>query len=88
MFDTIGTVIAVLLKAGMVDKDGRVDGMSQMLMADAVATTAGACLGTSTTTTYVESANLLSCRPYPLPTGVEKALAFSKRNQGRPIGCS
>lgn len=56
MFDTIGTVIAVSLKAGMVDKDGRVDGMSQMLMADAVATTAGACLGTSTTTTYVESA--------------------------------
>ena len=56
LFDTIGTVIAVSLKAGMVDKDGKVDGVGRMLMADAVATTAGACLGTSTTTTYVESA--------------------------------
>ena len=56
LFDTIGTVIAVSLKAGMVDKDGKVDGVGRMLMADAVATTAGACLGASTTTTYVESA--------------------------------
>ena len=56
LFDTIGTVIAVSLKADMVDKDGKVDGVGRMLMADAVATTAGACLGTSTTTTYVESA--------------------------------
>lgn len=40
----------------MVDKDGKVDGVGRMLMADAVATTVGACLGTSTTTTYVESA--------------------------------
>ena len=56
LFDTIGTVIAVSLKAGMVDKDGKVDGVGRMLMADAIATTAGACLGTSTTTTYVESA--------------------------------
>ncbi len=56
LFDTIGTVIAVSLKANMVDKDGKVDGVGRMLMADAVATTAGACLGASTTTTYVESA--------------------------------
>lgn len=56
LFDTIGTVIAVSLKAKMVDKDGKVDGVGRMLMADAIATTAGACLGTSTTTTYVESA--------------------------------
>ena len=55
LFDTIGTVIAVSLKADMVDKDGKVDGVGRMLMADAVATAAGACLGTSTTTTYVES---------------------------------
>ena len=41
----------------MVDKDGKVDGIGRMLMADAVATTAGACLGSSTTTTYVESAS-------------------------------
>ena len=57
LFDTIGTVIAVSLKAGMVDKDGKVDGVGRMLMADAVATAVGACLGTSTTTTYVESAS-------------------------------
>ncbi len=56
MFDTIGTVVGVSMKAGMVDKDGKVDGVNRILMADAVATTVGACLGTSTTTTYVESA--------------------------------
>ncbi len=44
MFDTIGTVIAVSLKAGMVDKNGNVDGVGRMLMVDAVATTAGACM--------------------------------------------
>jgi len=57
MFDTIGTVVGVSVKAGMVDKDGKVDGVSKILMADAIATTAGACLGTSTTTTYIESAS-------------------------------
>jgi len=56
MFDTIGTVVGVSVKANMVDKDGHVDGISKILMADAVATTAGACLGASTTTTYIESA--------------------------------
>ena len=56
MFDTIGTVVGVSVKANMVDKDGHIDGISKILMADAVATTAGACLGTSTTTTYIESA--------------------------------
>ncbi len=54
-FDTVGTVIGVSMKANMVDKDGKVHGVGHMLMADAIATTAGACLGTSTTTTYVES---------------------------------
>lgn len=56
MFDTIGTVIGVSQKAGMVDEKGNVDGINKIFMADAVATTCGACLGTSTTTTYVESA--------------------------------
>ncbi len=56
MFDTIGTVVGVSVKSGMVDKEGHVDGISKILMADAVATTAGACFGTSTTTTYIESA--------------------------------
>lgn len=56
MFDTIGTVIGVSQKAGMVDEKGNVDDINKIFMADAVATTCGACLGTSTTTTYVESA--------------------------------
>lgn len=57
MFDTIGTVVGVSVKAGMIDKDGNVDRIDKIFMADAVATTAGACLGTSTTTTYIESAS-------------------------------
>ena len=57
MFDTIGTVVGVSVKSGMIDKDGHVDGISKILMADAVATAAGACFGTSTTTTYIESAS-------------------------------
>ena len=56
MFDTIGTLVGVSTKAGMVDEKGRVKNIKQAFMADAIATTAGACLGTSTTTTYVESA--------------------------------
>lgn len=56
MFNTIGTVVGVSVKAGQIDKDGKIDGISKILMADAVATAAGACFGTSTTTTYVESA--------------------------------
>lgn len=55
LFDTIGTVVGVSIKAGMVDKDGNIDRIDKIFMADAVATTAGACLGTSTTTTYIES---------------------------------
>lgn len=56
MFDTVGTLIGVSSKAGMLDKDGRVPRVKQALMADAVGTTFGAMLGTSTVTTYVESA--------------------------------
>ena len=55
MFDTMGTIIGVHQGAGLVERD-EVEGMEQMFMADSVATVAGACLGTSTTTTYVESA--------------------------------
>ena len=60
MFDTIGTVVGVSVKSGMVDKDGNVDGINKVLMADAVATVAGAAFGTSTTTTYIESASGVS----------------------------
>ena len=55
MFDTMGTVIGVSQKAGFVDEEGNVDGIDKVFMADAVGTVVGACLGTSTTTTYVES---------------------------------
>lgn len=56
MFDTIGTVVGVAVKAKMIDKDGKIDGVNKILMSDAIATTVGACLGTSTTTMYIESA--------------------------------
>lgn len=57
MFDTMGTVIGVSQKAGFVDKDGNVDGIDKVFMADAVGTIVGSALGTSTTTTYVESSS-------------------------------
>ena len=55
MFDSMGTVIGVSQKAGFVDEDGNVDGIDKVFMSDAIGTVCGACLGTSTTTTYVES---------------------------------
>ena len=57
MFDTIGTVIGVSKKANAMNADGTIPGVKRVLMADAIATVAGACFGTSTTTTYVESAS-------------------------------
>ena len=60
MFDTMGTIIGVHQSTGMADPDAKRDnipGMEKMFMADSIATVAGACLGTSTTTTYVESAS-------------------------------
>ncbi|MCI7813219.1 MAG: NCS2 family permease [Lachnospiraceae bacterium] len=57
LFDTIGTLIGVSSKAGMLDKNGKLPRIKGALLADAVATTAGAVLGTSTTTTFVESAS-------------------------------
>lgn len=60
MFDTIGTVVGVSVKSGMVDEKGNVDGINKVLMADAVATVTGAMFGTSTTTTYIESASGVS----------------------------
>jgi AGZA family xanthine/uracil permease-like MFS transporter len=56
LFDTLGTLIGVSEKAGYLDQDGKLPKAKQALLADAIATTAGACLGTSTTTTYIESA--------------------------------
>ena len=55
LFDTVGTVVGVADKAGLLDKDGKLPRVGRVLMADAVGTTVGACLGTSTVTSFVES---------------------------------
>lgn len=60
LFDTLGTLIGVSSKANMLDKDGKLPRIKGALLADAIATSAGAILGTSTTTTYVESASGVS----------------------------
>jgi AGZA family xanthine/uracil permease-like MFS transporter len=57
MFDTIGTLIGVSSKAGMLDENGRLPRIKPALLSDAIATSVGAVFGTSTTTTYVESAS-------------------------------
>ena len=57
LFDTLGTLIGVATKADMIDEDGRLPGIKPALMADAIGTTAGAVFGTSTITTFVESAS-------------------------------
>ena len=57
LFDTLGTLIGVATKADMLDKDGKLPGIKPALLSDAIATSAGAVLGTSTTTTFVESAS-------------------------------
>ena len=60
IFDTLGTLIGVSTKAGMLDKDGHLPGIKPALMADSIGTAVGAVLGTSTVTTFVESASGVS----------------------------
>ena len=57
MFDTIGTLVGTASRAGMVDKEGNMPNMKEALLSDAVGTVTGACCGTSTVTTFVESAS-------------------------------
>ena len=57
MFDTIGTLVGTASRAGMTDKDGNMPNMKEALTSDAIGTVAGACCGTSTVTTFVESAS-------------------------------
>ncbi|ERL22109.1 MAG: NCS2 family permease [Oribacterium sp.] len=57
IFDTLGTLIGCASKANMLDQDGKLPGIKGALFADAIGTTAGACLGTSTITTFVESSS-------------------------------
>lgn len=60
LFDTIGTLVGTAQKGGLVDKNGKVKNMNKALISDAVGTTVGACLGTSTVCTYVESSSGIS----------------------------
>jgi AGZA family xanthine/uracil permease-like MFS transporter len=57
MFDTIGTLVGTASRAGMLDKDGKMPQMKQALLADAIGTVAGSATGTSTVTTFIESAS-------------------------------
>lgn len=57
MFDTIGTLVGTASRAGMLDKDGNMPNMKEALLSDAIGTVTGACTGTSTVTTFVESAS-------------------------------
>ncbi len=76
LFDTLGTLIGVATKADMLDKDGKLPKIKGALMADAVATTAGAALGTSTVTTFVESASGVAEGGRTGLTAVVSALLF------------
>ena len=57
MFDTIGTLVGTASRAGMVDEEGNMPNMREALLSDAIGTVTGACTGTSTVTTFVESAS-------------------------------
>lgn len=76
MFDTIGTLIGVSSKANMLDEEGKLPHIKGALLADSVATTAGAVLGTSTTTTFVESASGVSEGGRTGLTAVTTAILF------------
>lgn len=76
IFDTLGTLIGVSTKANMLDENGKLPRIKGALMADAVATTAGAVLGTSTVTTFVESASGVSEGGRTGLTAVTTAILF------------
>jgi len=76
LFDTLGTLIGVSSKAGMLDKDGKLEKIRPALLADAIATSAGAVLGTSTTTTFVESATGIATGGRTGLTAMVAALLF------------
>ena len=76
MFDTIGTLVGTASRAGMVDKDGNMPHMKEALIADAVGTLAGALTGTSTVTTFVESASGVEAGGRTGLTALVSALLF------------
>lgn len=57
VFDTLGTTVGVMANAGLIRPNGRIPNLTRIMLSDAIATSAGACLGCSTVTTYVESAS-------------------------------
>ena len=77
LFDTLGTLIGVSMKGGFLDKEGKLPRISGALCADAIATSVGAVLGTSTTTTYVESASGVMAGGRTGLTGVTSAALFA-----------
>ena len=85
IFDTLGTLIGVATKADMLDEEGRLPGIRPALMADAIATSFGAVLGTSTTTTFVESASGVAVGGRSGLTALVSALLFLLSTLFAPI---
>ena len=77
LFDTLGTLIGVSMKGGFLDKEGRLPRISGALCADSIATSVGAVFGTSTTTTFVESASGVMAGGKTGLTGVTSAALFA-----------
>lgn len=76
MFDTIGTLVGTASKAGMTDSEGKMGNMKEALISDAIGTVTGACTGTSTVTTFVESASGVEAGGRTGLTSCIAALAF------------
>lgn len=76
LFDTLGTLIGVSTKANMLNEEGKLPGIKPALLADAIATSGGAILGTSTTTTYVESSAGVSAGGRTGLTALTSAVLF------------
>ena len=85
IFDTLGTLIGVATKADMLDEEGRLPGIRPALMADAIATSFGAVLGTSTTTSFVESASGVAVGGRTGLTALVSALLFLLSTLFAPI---
>ena len=85
IFDTLGTLIGVATKADMLDEEGRLPGIRPALMADAIANSFGAVLGTSTTTTFVESASGVAVGGRTGLTALVSALLFLLSTLFAPI---
>lgn len=76
LFDSVGTIMACAHNAGMVNEDGSIQKVDKILEADAIATVVGACMGTSTTTTYIESGSGIAAGGRTGLTAVTVAVLF------------